>query len=52
MTADVSYQEKISRIENDGYIIIGATTASLKFLACSDDKNTAITPKSVIVEMH
>lgn len=52
MTAAASYREKISRIESDGYFIIGAMTAPLKFLAYSDDKNTAITPKSVIAEVH
>jgi hypothetical protein len=39
------YKNVIHKLEDDGFFIIGAMTAPIKFIAWSDDENTIIVPR-------
>lgn len=39
------YKNVIHKLEEDGFFIIGAMTAPIKFIAWSDDENTTIVPR-------
>lgn len=45
-----AYQGMINEIENNGFAILGAMTAPIKFTAWSEDKNASVTPKVVITK--